>query len=255
MPWDTLTAALSRGISEISIEDGSHKVILVAPEAEDRFSARVTAVTRYVTGLLWDKDATARRQHLRQMYNTLSLIPFLKAGTGVLFEHGFHRLCMKGNKAFTLRAMPKSTTGSVNHIFRTSKSTPSGVLQLHPRKLFSFNSRKEILRLDTQQYYQPTIPNHPSFDSFIYEDQDDQGTNSRRLIAFQMTIGGSHEIKSSGLRTLGDLGVEKGVKDIRLVIVTSVGCEVTCTVERTTCDELRLQMYFLEVDEDELFDE
>jgi hypothetical protein len=148
--------------------------------------------------------------------------------------------------------MPKSNTGHVNYIlFRTSKSTPAGVLQFHPRELFSFNSRNEIPGPDTKKYYQPTIPNYPSFDSFIYEEQDDQGTNSRRLIAFQMTNGESHDIKSNGLRTLGELGV----KDIRFVIVTSGGFEVTCSVERTTYDELKLKMYFIEVDEGELFDE
>jgi len=250
MPWDTLTAALSRGISEMSFDDGSHKVILVAPQQDDHFSAQVTVVTKYVTQILWDKDAIARRQNFRKMYNTLSPAPLAKGFTGVLFEHAFHQLCMKGEKAFALHAMSKSNTGQVNYSFRTSKSTPAGVLQLHPRELFSFNSKNQILDPDIQKYYQPTIPNYPSFDSVIYEEQDDQG-NSRRLIAFQMTNGESHDIKSSGLRTLGDLGV----KDIQFVIVTSPGFDVTCLVEKTTYDKLGLKMYFLEVEEAELFDE
>ncbi|KAI0277373.1 hypothetical protein BC826DRAFT_1181798, partial [Russula brevipes] len=224
MSWDTLTAALSREVLDISIEDGFHnedgihKLILVAPQPEDHFSTRITVVTKYVTGLLW--DAIARRQTLCQLYSTLSLVPVAKGFTGVLFAYDFHQLCMKGKKAFTLHAMSKSSTGPVNYIFRTSKSTSSGVLQLHPRELFSFNSRDRIPGPDTKKYYQPTIPNCPSFDSFIYDEQDDQGTNYRRVIAFQVT-NGVRDIKSSGWRTLGELGVE----DIRFVIVTSVGCE------------------------------
>jgi hypothetical protein len=48
-----------------------------------------------------------------------------------------------------------------------------------------------------------------------------------------------------GSRTLGELGV----KDIRFIIVTSAGCEVTCPVEKMMSDELKLNVYFLEVDD------
>ncbi|KAI0297393.1 hypothetical protein BC826DRAFT_165340 [Russula brevipes] len=89
MSWDTLTAALSRGISETSFDDGSHKVILVAPQPEVHFSAQVTVVTKYVTQLLWNKDAIARRQNLRQMYSTLSQIPLSKARKGHVRKRPF----------------------------------------------------------------------------------------------------------------------------------------------------------------------
>jgi hypothetical protein len=251
--WDTLTAALSNGVCQwpggISFEDGSHKVILVAPLPEEPFLARVTVVTKYVNQLLWDKDAITHRQNLRQLYRTvqgtLSLVPDTKGSTGLLFEPGFHQLCMKGKKAFTLHAMTKSSTEPVNYIFKNSKSTSSDVLQLHPRELFSFN---RIPGLDTKKYYRPTIPNYPFYDAFIY----DQGTDLRRVTVFQIANGTIHDVKSRGLRTL--LG-ELGANDIWFVIVTFVDCEVTCSVEKTMYDELKPKMYFLEVDEGDLFDE
>ena len=48
MHWDKLTTALTGGIEGLSLDDGSHKVILVAPRPEDAALPRVRIMTKSV---------------------------------------------------------------------------------------------------------------------------------------------------------------------------------------------------------------
>jgi len=251
--WDTLTKAITL-VSGASFDEGPHRIILVAPDPEDHFSPQVTIATKYINQLLWDQDAKALWRNHRQLYRSLRLLPDGKGLTGVaFFEPSFHALCTRGKKNnFSLHPMSKGP-GCINYTFKTS--VPQGsrpeTLELPPREQVIFDQGNPISVLNDKGYYQPTVHNHPSYDSFIYDPQ------CRRVTVFQITEAKSHVVKPEGLCDLRARVQELGVQDlkIRFVIVTHVGSPVSCSVERNVYDdELKLEMYFLEVDEGDLYE-
>ncbi|KAI0298300.1 hypothetical protein BC826DRAFT_122476 [Russula brevipes] len=252
--WDTLTKALTTGVSRVGLSEGFHEIFLVTPEPEDPSSARVTVVTKYVNELLWDKDATARRQNHCQLYRTLRLVPASKAVTGELFAPAFQRLCVKGNKKVILHPMNRASVGPINYEFVTSQETVSETLELHPRILLTFNRRNPIPSLNANRYYRPTVHSYgDSYDSFIYD------PNFSRVTAFQVTDAINHAIKPKGLYDLHNIARQSGINvnglNIRFIIVTSEGSAVTSTVEKTVYDDLELEMYSLEMTKSDLYDE
>jgi hypothetical protein len=181
--WDTLTKALTL-VSNVGFDEGPHRIILVAPDPEDHFLPQVTVATKYINQLLWDQDAKALWRNHRQLYRTIRLLPDGKGLTGgAFFEPAFHALCIRGKKnKFSLRPMSKGP-GPINYTFKTS--VPEGsrpeTLELPPREQFIFDQGNPISVLNDKRYYRPTVPNHPSYDSFIYDPQ------CRRVTVFQIT--------------------------------------------------------------------
>ncbi|KAI0296173.1 hypothetical protein BC826DRAFT_245614 [Russula brevipes] len=252
--WDTLTKAITL-VSGASFDEGPHRIILVAPDPEDHFSPQVTIATKYINQLLWDQDAKALWRNHRQLYRSLRLLPDGTGLTGVaFFEPSFHALCIRGKQNnFSLRPMSKGS-GRVNYTFKPFAPQGSRLetLELPPREQVIFDQGNPISVLNDKGYYRPTVHNHPSYDSFIYDPQ------CRRVTVFQITEAKSHVVKPEGLCDLRARVQELGVQDlkIRFVIVTHVGSPVSCSVERNVYDdELKLEMYFLEVDEGDLYDE
>ncbi|KAI0296171.1 hypothetical protein BC826DRAFT_245379 [Russula brevipes] len=249
--WDTLTKAIA-SVLDVPFDEGPHRIILVAPDPEDHFSPQVTIATKYINQLLWDQDAKALWRNYRQLYRALRLLPDGTGLTGVaFFEPSFHALCIRGKKNnFSLRPMSKGS-GRVNYTFKTFAPQGSRLetLELPPREQFIFDQGNPISVLNDKGYYRPTVHNHPSYDSFIYDPQ------CRRVTVFQITEAKTHVVKPEGLYDLRARAQELGVQDltIRFVIVTHVNSPVSCSVERNVYDdELKLEMYFLEVDEGDL---
>jgi len=86
MYWDKLTTALTGGIEGLSLDDGSSKVILIAPRPEDVALPRIRIITKAVNQLLWEQDSIERGRNHRQLYRTLRQEPSAKCFTGTLFE-------------------------------------------------------------------------------------------------------------------------------------------------------------------------
>jgi len=250
MRWDKLTTALTRRVESLSLDDGSHKVILVAPRPEDPAFPRIRIITKAVNQFLWEKDSIERGRNHRQLYRTLRREPSTECFTGMLFEPPFHELCVKG-ATLTLYPMTKKSDGPVNHIFVNNPQTTPEYLILLPQTRVVFNRTNPITSLLPHHYYQPTAGNQPSYDSFIYDPA------LRQMTIFQVTDGKNHGLKPKGMHALRDLAQKLQVNDLKLrfVIVVPEDYQVTCLVEKGMYEDLGLEMYYLEVTENELYDD
>ena len=55
MGWDLITAILTSHPADIKPNEGSHKVLLVEPQPDDRALPRASIVTKTVSQLLWER--------------------------------------------------------------------------------------------------------------------------------------------------------------------------------------------------------
>jgi hypothetical protein len=145
--------------------------------------------------------------------------------------------------------MNKDTTGPVNHIYVNYPLTTSEDLVLIPQTQVAFNCTNPIKSLLADHYYRPISGTQPSYDSFIYD------PNPPRITGFQVTDGENHDLKPKGIHSLLNLAETLGVKDlkIRFVVVVPEGRQVRCPVQKTLIDH-GMEMYTLEVTEDELYE-
>jgi hypothetical protein len=98
-------------------------------------------------------------------------------------------------------------------------------------------------------YYQPTASNHPPYDSLIYD------ADSHRISAFQVAVGTERVLASKGARELGKLGQRLQIDDlkIRIIVVGFEDARVTYKIEKDLFDDLGLEVYALQVTEDQLY--
>ena len=74
-------------------------------------------------------------------------------------------------------------------------------------------------------YYLPAYQTLPSIDSFVVlDDEDENGNNVRRALAFQMTVARNHNVKRQGLEALQSLlnSGHKKPEEFHLIFVTPV---------------------------------
>jgi hypothetical protein len=150
--------------------------------------------------------------------------------------------------------MTQKNTGRINLKFETSDTSQVSeieTLEFHPRILLAFDRSNPIPSINEGTYYLPRVPNHPSFDSFIYD------APSSRVTVFQVTDAVKHGVNPKGLRGLREITqrLNIDISEIRFVIVTSEESTVTCSVRKTVYNEFNLKMCFLEMTEGDLYNE
>ena len=121
---------------------------------------------------------------------------------------------------------------------------------LHEYTRISFNKDRPIDSLRNNCYYRPTTPNHPSYDSLIYDD------SSRRISVFQVTAAAEHGLSPKGVRELVELGQRLHIENlkIRIIVVVYEDAQVAYKVEKRLFDALGLEVYVLQVTEHQLYD-
>ena len=111
------------------------------------------------------------------------------------------------------------------------------------------NQIQPIESLLVDHYYLPSSDTQPCYDSFIY------APNLCRISAFQVRDGDLHDLKPKRIHSLFALADKLHVNNLKLwfIIVVSEGSQVKCLVEMVLIDELGVEMYSLEVTENELY--
>ena len=252
MSWDTIISALTSKGAVISLEEGSHRLILIEPQPNNVELPQIRIITKAMGQLLWNQDSVERGKNHRRLYTMLHRESSAKRFTGTLFEPPFHDLCVRGT-TLKLYPMTETTKGPANYTF-VNYSTSEDVseeLVLPPQEEVTFNHNDPLTRLLPNRYYMPTAGNQPSYDSFIYE------SNFRRLTLTQITEGESHGLKPKGIYGLRDLARKLlGISDLKLrvVIVVPENHQVMCPVDKAMYDKLGLEMYYVEVTESALYD-
>jgi len=243
------SVSFNYGGTEIAdLDEGSHKVVLVEPCPEDAYRPQIRIVTKAVNQILWEHDSIYRGRNHRQLYRTLRLKPSAKSFSGKLFEPAFHDLCVNGT-TLTIYPMTQKSQGIVNYLFVNYPRTNAETLVLPQQTRVFFRRTNPVFSLLAGHYYQPTYGNEPSYDSFIFNPTLSQ------LSAFQVTDGEEHSFKPKGIYALRDLATELHVKDLKLrfIIVVPENAQITCPVEKKMYDDLHLEMYTVEVTENELY--
>jgi hypothetical protein len=194
MGWDTLTTAFQTGAKALKLDEGSHKVILIGPDPNNRENYHPRIMTKHIARMLTAWDTKERWRNAHNLYRTMRLDSKTKAGAGWLLEPAFHVLCIKGT-TFQLHPMQYKTGGRTKDTFMHSQYTTQESLVLPPQKLIVYDSHHPIESLQPGHYYQPSHGSQASFDSFIY----DQGG---QITMFQITDGQTHPIKTLGISFL-----------------------------------------------------
>jgi hypothetical protein len=124
----------------------------------------------------------------------------------------------------------------------------SKTLTLSPQTRCFFNRKHPIDSLLPGVYYQPTAPNHPSYDSFICV------PNSHEIIAFQVTVGKRRGLASKGVTELHELWQQLGTGDlkIRIIVVVFENAEITFTTDQDLFNSGGLEVHVLQVTESQL---
>jgi len=249
MSWDLIIDILTSNATDIKAEEGSHKVLLVGPQPNDRTAPRTTVVSKTVSQLLWARDSDEKWRNHRKLFNVLLREPSTKASSGLFFEPAFHDLCIHGT-TFMIYPMERRD-GNLNYIFTIPdiRRVKGSKLKLKRQQRVFFNEDNPIPHLRTDEYYQPTNPNHPSLDSFVYD------PNSHQVSAFQATVGLEHDLKPGGVYALRDLGERQEIHDlkIRIIVVLFGDREVIYRVNKVVYNTLRLQVFVLQVTENHLY--
>jgi hypothetical protein len=246
MTWGTITNALTGKVDTLRLDEGSHKVILISPDPEDRENHLSRLVTKNVGGMVAEQDTNERWRNAHQLFHTMRLDVKTKSGSGWLLEPPFHALCVKG-ATFTLYPMKLKPGGRTNDTFIHSAYTTPESLVLPKQKRVVFDSRLPIERLESNTYYQPTHGSQPSFDSFIYDPA------VPRITMFQVTDAESHLVKLLGISFILQLSNRLGlpVPELRFVAVVPAGDQVECVVPMEK--GFLLAMFCIEVTEAGLF--
>jgi hypothetical protein len=247
IPWDIITTALTARKVLISLNDGSHKIILVRPSSSDRSSPLFSIITKTVSRLLHDRDSDARWQNARKLYRTLRADPESKTTAGKFFEPQFHTMCMKGTslRLFSMDVKPGGRT--LDTFANDDAANYHTTLVLPPQQHISFNRELSITNLLANQYYQPTHGTQPSYDSFIFNPEE------AKFTLFQVTCGNTHSVIPKGINALIDLATKLEVNEPMLdfVAVVPEGDRVKFQVPKDR--PFLLKMYCVEVTENELY--
>jgi hypothetical protein len=73
MTWPTITDAL-QGTNTLQLDEGSHKVILIAPDPENRETYRSRIITKTVASMLCEQDTNERWQNACNLYRRCAWI-------------------------------------------------------------------------------------------------------------------------------------------------------------------------------------
>jgi hypothetical protein len=260
MSWDLITEILTSHPANIRAGEGSHKVLLVEPQLEDRTVPRTRIVTKTVSQLLWERDSDEHWRNHHKLFKTLFRVSGAKAFLGTLFEPAFHDLCVHGT-TFTLYPMNR-TTGPANYIFKNNQEndprrlptfeskSETLELQAQPRVFFDFDDENnQITSLLADRYYQPIAANNPSYDSFIYD------PNSHQISAFQVTTAEEHDLNPKGVNALHDLAQHLEIHGfkIRIIVVIIADAKITFKVPKGLIQSLHSEVYTVGVTEKQLY--
>lgn len=246
LAWSTITNALTSKVETLRLDEGSHKVILISPDPQDRGKHLSRLVTKNVGGMVAEQDTNERWRNAHNLFRTMRLDVKTKSGSGWLLEPPFHALCMKGG-TFRLYPMTLRPGGRTNDTFiHSTYATPQGLFLLK-QNLVVFDRSHPIQRLEPHTYYQPTHGSQPSFDSFIYDPA------VPRIIMFQVTDAKSHSVKPLGINFVLELSnsLRLHVPELCFVAVVPEGDQVECVVPKPMSSSLA--MFCMEVTEAELF--
>jgi len=252
MHWDSLTELLTRQSRDIQMDQGSHMVLLVQPHPDNRAVSRTTIVTNTVSQLLWERDSDEKWRNHHKLFKTLLREPSAQGFCGSLFEPAFHALCVRGAE-FDLYPMTRQRGGPVNIKFKDNRPGSrdgSTTLKLDDGQVRVFFGKEyPITRLLAKHYYQPITSNYPSYDSFVYDPV------SRQISAFQATVADKHDLASTGVKALRDLGRQLGINGLKIrVIVVGFGDnQIIYTVEKELLNSLRLEVYAVWLTENQLY--
>ena len=234
------------------MDQGSHMVILVEPHPDNRAVARTKIVTNTVSQLLWERDSDEQWRNHHKLFKTLLREPSAQGFCGSLFEPAFHALCVGGAK-FDLYPMTRQRGGTVNFTFKDDRpgSTDGSItLKLDGKQeRVLFSTDYPITSLLANHYYQPITSNYPSYDSFVYD------PISRQINAFQATVADKHDLASTGVKALRDLGRRLGINGLKIrVIVVGFGDNrIIYQVEKELLNSLGLEVYAVWVTEKQLY--
>ena len=124
-------------------------------------------------------------------------------------------------------------------------------LRLNPQNPFFFDYEQNKVKITSLDdcYYQPISDNYPSLDSFVYD------RDSCQLSAFQVTIAGKHDFSPKGVTALRNLGQDLKINNLKIwvIVVVFEGFEVTLNVDPSLFHSLDLQVYMLNVTENQLY--
>jgi hypothetical protein len=251
MNWDSLTGLLTRHQRDIEMDQGSHMVLLVQPDPVHSATPTTTIVTNTVGQLLWARDSDKKWQNHHKLFKTLLREPSAQSFVGSIFEQAFHGLCVRGAE-LDLLPMALQSAGSVNSIFKNNRPESgdgSIKLTLEGYTPIFFGAQCPITELLPKRYYQSITTNHPSYDSFVYD------PDSHQIYAFQATIGKKHDLTSTGVRALRDLGRQLHIDDlkIRIIVVGFEDAPITYQVEWDLYDNLGLELYAIWATETQLY--
>jgi len=258
MSWDFITVILTSHTADIKAEEGSHRVLLVEPQSEDRTVPKTSIVSKTVSQLLWERDSVEQWRNHHKLFKTLVRLPGTKAFFGTIFEPPFHELCVRG-ATFTIHLMTRRT-GPIDYVFRNDQENDqrrNSIFKTGPKtlklrtqtRIFFDDENNRITNLLADHYYQPIASNYPSYDSFVYD------PNSHQISAFQVTTAEDHDLKPKGVDALHELGRRLQIHDlkIRIIVVIFGGAQVTFKVPKGLIQSVGSEVYTLEVTEKQLY--
>ena len=245
MTWPTITDAL-KGTHTLQLDEGSHKVILIAPDPENHEIYRPRIITKTIASMLCERDTNERWRNAHNLYRSMRLDPKTKSSAGWLMEPPFHALCVTGT-TFQIYQMQRTLGGNVNDIFTNVGCTKRQTLILPPQELVSFDKSHPITALKPGHYYQPIHGTQPSFDSFIYDPM------APCITMLQVTDGEKHSVNALGISFLLKLvkRLQLPVPKLRFVAVIPGGDQVCLMLPKVV--DIPIELFFLEVSEAELF--
>ena len=246
-PWGTITKALTSRADLIGLEEGSHKIILISPNPENRSLPLPSIITKSIGALLHELDSEHRWQNARQLYRTLRADPESRATAGKLFESAFHSRCVKGQIDLQLESMAEKPGGKVNDIFITTRAESVRHLRLPRQQHVYFNRQQPIEALAADHYYQPKHGTQSSYDSFIFYPE------SAEFILFQVTDAKSHSVVLKGIQDLFKIAQWLGVQNPGITFVAVVPEGVQVQFEVLKIRDFEIDMCWLEVTEEELY--
>jgi len=254
MSWDFITEILTSLFTDISMEEGSYRVILVEPQPNNRHALRKRIISKTVGQLLWQRDKGEKWRNHHKLFKALLQLPAAKGLCGEIFEPAFHGMCVQG-ATLTIYPMTRRLA-TIDFIFKNDwKDQPSAsgpkseTLILNEQTQIHFDDKmNEISSLRADHYYQPKAGNFPSYDSFVYDEE------SRQISAFQIMVAKSHDLNPKGVTVLYELMQRLGITDFKIRIIVAIfgDPEVTLTVHKDLIQSV-CGVYILQLTEKQLY--
>jgi len=73
MSWDSIAEILTSQLGDIEMDQGTHEIILVEPQSNDRAVSRTRIVTRTIRELLWERDSDSQWRNYDKISKASSL--------------------------------------------------------------------------------------------------------------------------------------------------------------------------------------